>query len=204
MTMNAAGARNAGLSIIAIFCLSADAWPQSQADADRSPLNSEQISQRFGSYGIEILEASGDHRVSSLYSDEDGLAVARTFAVVEFQAAATQALSEEHEAILSGESIGEALVSRGWAVEKSNRYIGTLLSTTQIEELMRLTSTAELAVHIYALRATRIDEEHHYATIIEIHHPEYLQLSDLREIYGDVEVKTGIEPLLTLARQKMN
>lgn len=204
MTMRAAKAQRVVLSTIAIFCLIAEVWPQSRSGQDQPLLNSERISQRFGSYGIEILDASSNYRISNLFSDEDGLAITRTFAIVSFQDAADQALESEHEAIVAGESIGEALVSRGWAVEKFNRYIGMLPSTPRLDGLMRLSSTAALAVHIYELRATRIDENHHYATIAEIHHPDYLKFNDLFEIYGDVEITTGIEPLLALAWQKMN
>ncbi|MGI9258894.1 MAG: hypothetical protein ACR2QQ_08665 [Gammaproteobacteria bacterium] len=204
MTMRAANARVLGLTTITMLCLIAEAWPQPTSGQDPPILNSERISQRFGSYGIEILDAFGNSRISNLFSDEDGVAITRTFAIVEFQSAAKQGLSREHEAVLAGESIGEALVSRGWVVVKSNRYIGLLPSTPRTEALMHLSSTAVLAAHIYELRATRIDQIHHYATIVEIHHPEYLRLSDLIEIYGEVEITAGVEPLLALAWQKMN
>jgi hypothetical protein len=80
--MRAAKAQRVVLSTIAIFCLIAEVWPQSRSGQDQPLLNSERISQRFGSYGIEILDASSDYRISNLFSDEDGLAITRTFAIV--------------------------------------------------------------------------------------------------------------------------
>jgi hypothetical protein len=45
-------------------------------------------------------------------------------------------------------------------------------------------SVSDLAVHIYVLSVAREGEEHEYVTIAEVHHPAYLQLADLHELYG--------------------
>ena len=204
MRMTRANVRIHGLATVTLLCLIGDAWPQPSTGEQPLPLNSERISQRFGSYGIEVLETADDTRVSNLFSEETGQRITRTFAVVEFQAAAQNALSPEHEAVLAGESIGEALVSRGWTVEKSNRYFGLLPSTSRMDALMKLRSTAMLAVHVYDLRAIRAGEAHHYATIAEVHHPDYLQFRTLREIYGNAQTPQEIEPALAVLWQKMN
>ena len=48
----------------------------------RALLNSERIEQRFGSYGITVLEQSDLTRVSNLYTLEEERETCRTFAIV--------------------------------------------------------------------------------------------------------------------------
>ena len=204
MSMSGATKGFFGLTTIVLICLNAEVRPQTSASLDRPLLNSERILQRFGSYNIEILEASGSRRISNLFSEEQGRAITRSFAIVEFEDAAERVLSSEHEAILAGESIGETLVSRGWSVEKSNRYFGILPSTPRLNALMGLDSDAVLGVHVYWLYATRSDEKHLYATVAEVHHPDYLRLDDLIEIYGVAETPKDIEDVLAQVWQKMN
>ncbi len=48
-----------------------------------------------------------------------------------------------------------------------------------------------------------------YATIAEIHHPDYLLISELRALYGEVSIAAAgadavREPMLALIRRKMN
>jgi len=55
---------------------------QSGAMLSRALLNSERIEQRFGSYGITVLEQSDLTRVSNLYTLEEERETCRTFAIV--------------------------------------------------------------------------------------------------------------------------
>ena len=82
-------------------------------------LNSERIEKRFGNYGIEIIAQQGSVRRSSLYSTENSLRTCRTYAIVQFVDPDIIELAGQHQAILSGESIGTtiaALVSVSLAI----------------------------------------------------------------------------------------
>ena len=68
--------------------------------------NSERIRLKFGSYGIEVLESGQGIRVSNLYSIKDGVRTNRTFAVVAYPDVIEPEFSEEHDAIINGQSIG--------------------------------------------------------------------------------------------------
>ena len=80
--------RAALIAISLLFGLAPGAETAAQAERANAPsperrelLNSERIAQRFGSYGIEVLESDGRVRVSNLYSNEQGGRICRTFAV---------------------------------------------------------------------------------------------------------------------------
>src|SRR5690606_17176483 len=87
-------------------------------------LNSERIRERFGSFGLDILESSASRRVSSLYSLEDGRKVCRTYAVVEFGDAILPELAAEHALVMAGESIGAVFKGRGWTITKRHTRVG--------------------------------------------------------------------------------
>lgn len=149
----------------------------------RELLNSERIEAAFGSYGIEVLASGRTERVSRLYSVDDGIEVCRTFAVVLYPEDLVPALAREHGAIVAGGSIGSTFAAAGWTVLKSHRYFGELPSTPGLRTMMR-DGTQRLAVHVYELSVARGGDEHPYATIAEIHHPDYLRLTELHAIYG--------------------
>ena len=54
---------------------------------------------------------------------------------------------------------------------------------TEVGQLMRLDGPTDLALHVYQLVLVRQDMELQYATIMEAHHPEYLSVNELREIF---------------------
>ena len=149
-------------------------------------LNSERIEQRFGSYGVDVLEQTDSLRRSNLYSLEGGERICRTYAVVQFQdlpadIAATQAK------VLAGQSIGASFKAARWAVAKRTVYIGSVFVDSDdhgILRLMHLARPQALAMHVYRLDLHKSGREIHYATIIEVHHPGYLGLDALRRIYG--------------------
>lgn len=171
-------------------------------------LNSERIEQRFGSYGIDVLESDGGVRVSNLYSLEDGRKVCRTFAVVLYPAEVDPRYAAEHAAILAGGSIGAVFKQHGWTVTKKNLYFGTLTATPKVAALMHDEPGRSLAVHVYGLSVTRGDTTLPYVTIAEVHHPDYLTLDEVRSIYGGpdpvpAEAAGVVQRMLAVTAQKM-
>lgn len=151
------------------------------------PLNSERIKQRFGSYGVEVLAADDQSRVSNLYSNELSGRVCRTYAVVRFAAQTNPAFQQEHAAITAGASLGSTFKARGWIVEKETLHIGTISDRdrrTQISSLMDISDNSDLAVHVYRLLVSKNGNRFVYAVIGELHHPDYLRSEDIIEIYG--------------------
>ncbi len=175
----------------------------------RPLLNSERIAQEFGSYDIEVLESDASVRVSNLYSLQQGKIICRTFAVVRYPHEIEGVFSVEQRAVLSGQSIGAVFAQHGWTIEKINRYFGVLPSTKRVAGLMGDISPQPLAVHIYDLVVSRESASLTYATIAEVHHPDYLTVVELQEIYGVAAASItggggGEEPMLALTREKMN
>ena len=149
------------------------------------PLNSERIEQVFGSYGVEVLSSDEELRISSLYSTADGIRTTRTLAIVAWPAVIDASLAEPHAAIAAGASIGATLEAAGWTVAKHNLFIGWIDSPDRLSRLMRIPQGSLLTIHGYALAVTRGDDERLYATIAELHHPEYLDLEMIEDIYGE-------------------
>ena len=149
-------------------------------------LNSERIEERFGNYGIEVLSSEPGVRRSNLYSTHDGVRTCRTYAVVRFEEASQSALDTEHEKILDGNSIGAVFKASGWSIYKETLHIGSVRlgdSAAPVSDLMRVNSGTEIAIHVYRLLLEKEGHAVDYATITELHHPEYLDLSHLEEIY---------------------
>jgi len=167
-------------------------------------LNSERIKTRFGSYGVEIIEQDGETRRSSLYSTSNGKRTCRTYAVVKFAGSDALDIFDVHQKVVAGASIGSTFKSDGWDIRKQTIYVGDVALPDvhhPIGKLMRLQSTTDLAVHAYQLHIEKGSKSLHYATIIEIHHPEYLDESELLELYSpsnlaDAETILGIRQLV--------
>ena len=156
-------------------------------------LNSERIEQRFGNYGIELLESEVGLRRSNLFSRDGNLATCRTYALVEFAAQLDERYADTHATVLAGGSIGATARERGWDIRKHTAYIGELRlpeRATQVSRLMRLRGGERLAVHVYRLMLAEAGDALPYATIVEIHHPDYLDLADLRALYVDDDAGT--------------
>ncbi|NIV16935.1 MAG: hypothetical protein GWN47_00665 [Woeseiaceae bacterium] len=150
-------------------------------------LNSERILQRFGSCNIEILEQDSSVRRSNLFSTEDGKRTCRTYAVVRFVGSFSGDIDDAHDAIVSGRSIGATFRDLGWSVDKRTIFIGSIPASEadpEVSQLMRLESPHHLGKHVYELVLERNDESLRYATIVELHHPGYLDEKELRELYG--------------------
>jgi hypothetical protein len=149
-------------------------------------LNSERIKQRFGSYGIELIDNSEDIRRANLYSIENESKVCRTYAVVHFDNVPHDLIGDEHAQILAGSSIGATFKANGWTVYKETRYIGDITIAEEsagVLQLMHLNSPQKLAMHVYRLLLKKESQIIDYATIIEAHHPDYLDIDDVRYLF---------------------
>lgn len=149
-------------------------------------LNSERIADRFGSYGIDVLSSEPGLRRSNLFSSENGVHTCRTYAVVRFVDEPDALIDAEHAQILAGKSIGEIFKASGWEILKETLHIGAVVlddTSHPVAALMELERGAGVAMHIYRLLLKKSDQAVEYATLIELHHPEYLDLSDLRNLY---------------------
>jgi hypothetical protein len=154
---------------------------------DQPQLNSERIEQRFGSYGVEVLDSSMSQRVTNLYSLDEGHKVCRTLALVLFKEPMHPAIKTEHNKIMAGGSIGAVFKANGWTIRKVNLNLGTVNATTKssmIEKYMGISLPVELAMHVYRFKLEKSETMIEYATIVEIHHPDYLSPQELKKLYG--------------------
>ena len=159
-------------------------------------LNSERIENQFGNYQIVVLGQDAGVRRSSLYSVRGGVDTCRTYAVVQFADADVAAIEEAHQGVLAGQSIGTTFKDSGWSIRKDTLHIGKLAMTDsqhQIGQLMRLDHGIDLAVHIYRMTIEKSDLSIQYATIVEIHHPDYMTEAALLELYA-VDQEQQISP----------
>ncbi len=153
------------------------------------PLNSERIAQSFGSYGVDVIQSGNEGRVSSLYSGSGADKVTRTFAVVKFSDRVRPALANEHARVVSGQSLGAVFKSAGWQIEKHNIFVGELevpAKYSLLSELMQLSLPQNLATHVYLFVVRKDERSYNYATIAELHHPDYLSVEDLKASYGEI------------------
>jgi hypothetical protein len=149
-------------------------------------LNSERIEERFGSYGIEILDQDDKLRRSSLYSTDAGVRTCRTYAIIQFMDSSATGIQAAHQAVLSGQSLGSTFRDAGWSITKETLYVGGITLSdlnSELVNLMRIALGERLAMHAYRLVLERGAQAIHYATIIEVHHPDYLGIAELHELY---------------------
>jgi len=149
-------------------------------------LNSERIGERFGSCGIEVLQHGPTVRRSSLYSLDGEVRICRSYAVVQFLEHESAEVADAHAKILAGDSIGATFKGAGWQIRKQTRYVGsTKLPQTghPVAELMHLAGDESLALHAYRLVLEKTARSLQYATIVEMHHPDYLAENELQKLY---------------------
>lgn len=172
----------------ASYSLNANQASASSVDLHAHPLgNSERIRLRFGSYGIDVIVNSPAIRVSGLYSTHDHININRTIAVVAFQDIDEQAFRMEHDAITNGQSIGIVFKENGWVIDKRHQFFGTIATPRHyFSESMPAEAfdKVQSAIHVYSLLVKKAGAEFQYASIAEVHHPDFLQLNDLAAIYG--------------------
>ena len=149
--------------------------------------NSDRIRLKFGNYGIEIVENGVRIRVSNLFSSANGVRTNRTFAVVMYPNVIEPAFAGEHEAIINGQSIGIVFKEHGWMIEKHHQYIGELdvrSGLSAVHSVFGDIGEVRPVIHVYSLLIKKNNTQFHYASIAEVHHPDYLGLEDLKTIYG--------------------
>ena len=167
----------------------------------RELLNSERIAQKFGSYGIAVLRSDARLRVANLFSAAQAAGgggeqrTCRTFAVTRYPDHVPPAFTAEHREIVAGGSIGAVFASHGWRVTKTHMYYGEIAATMSVAELMRVQPGTRLALDAYVLGVEKTGAAFEYVSIVEIHHPAYLGLTDLETIYGPADAR-GREALL--------
>lgn len=147
-------------------------------------MNSERIAATFGNYGIEVLEQADGNRFSNLYSGAGDGKICRTFAAVRYQPGMDLQVSAEHAAIVAGGSIGAVFVAAGWEVRKTHLRYSETRAPRRLASMMRIAERTPLATHVYALDVARGGRVIEYATLVEVHHPDYLTREDLPAIYG--------------------
>lgn len=169
-------------------------------------LNSERIEERFGSYGIEVLDSEPGMRRSNLYSLNGGVPVCRTYAVVQFTDGQNPMIGAEHAQILAGDSIGAIFKANGWAIHKQTLHVGTvelgneLDGGQQIVAMMRLPEPRTVAMHAYRLILKKDGQAVDYGIIVEVHHPEYLAIDELSSLFPvDPEVHLDADQISALA-----
>lgn len=166
-------------------------------------LNSERIEATFGNYGIRILER--EPRVSVLFSKHDGVEICRTMAIVEFATPIPTPLKAPVAQVKAGASLGATLKESGWRISKRFLHYDTLPAGSRFIRLAHLSQTLPVAVSIYELVASRDEDSFRVATLVEVYHPDYLTLADLKSIQpAKTEAGPRVKGLLQLARKKMN
>ncbi len=170
-------------------------------------LNSERIEQKFGSYGIDIVQSDNQSRVSFLYSldpDNKNKKNYHTLAIVKFKE--TRKVSIIHEKILNGDSIGKSFKKEGWEIDKTNHQMMVISNPDKLlfKSWLPKISDEKLALHYYELNVKTENYYYLYAKILEIHHPEYLGLNDLTEVYNLDEETQNNEKLLSMLNFILN
>lgn len=163
-------------------------------------LNSERISSQFGSYHLSVLQQDDSVRISSLASAEGDRMITRTLAIVFFEPE-EKTLATEAQRIREGGSIGSTFRDSGWQINKPLIYAGSLQIPDRahlIAELMAIDLHTELALHAYRFDVSQNGETFTYATLIELHHPDYLDTATLAEIYGSTPASADDESTMAL------
>ena len=156
------------------------------AEASSLVLNSEKIIEKFGNYDIDVLQSDQRIRVSSLYSTHQGKKLTRTFSVVHCPAVVNTLFATEHQEIVNGQSIGAVFKHHGWHIEKRSVFFGEIEASPDFEPvyaLMGNISPTPLATHIYIMIVKKQGAKFRYGTLAEVHHPKYLNISDLKTAY---------------------
>ncbi len=185
------------LSLLALSCSHSDKPKSSELSVKTPLLNSERIAQKFGNYGVRVIEQTPAFRLSYLYSkNPEGDQQNRTIAWVQFAQLKHPALLKTHRRIVAGGSIGASLKNSGFTIRKEHLHTGTLANCEQLDSLtqsLQLSTLEALAVHTYRLFARMGDQEFLYAQITEIHHPVFLTPEQLKGIYGNFENEKALD-----------
>ncbi|MEM8952687.1 MAG: hypothetical protein AAGD22_00905 [Verrucomicrobiota bacterium] len=179
------------LLLLSAFLIQCTSTPEKTLTPETAILlNSERIKQRYGTYDIKLISQTHTGRVSNLYSTDNGIPTTRTLAFVRFHAPSPpKDIESLHHTIVAGASLGATFKQAGWQVIKHRHRLGSASISTHashapnIARLMQLTLPITLAAHSYQLDVRKGDQVIPYATLTEIHHPDYLTLDTLRKLY---------------------
>ena len=143
-------------------------------------MNSDRITARFGSYGVELLEQSQRHRIANLHSGIVPEHICRTLAVTVFHLPVHDDLRQVDEAIRAGASLGATLRSAGWRVVRSDAAQATAPAGSAFERLSQQSCPAgtPLALQVYTLLAASDAQRLPYAAIAEAYHPDHVALDN--------------------------
>ena len=156
-------------------------------------MNSQRIHKKFGSYGVDVLTANESMRISSLFSVHNDQHVTRTLAVVSFVQPMPKLLRAMHKQIVTGDSIGATYRAHDWMIDKPLVAVDKLPASEDFDfvyKSMQLNSAQELIMHMYRFRVAQAntDDWIPYATIAEIHSPDYLSKQEVYSIAKEVDV----------------
>lgn len=163
------------LVLLSIACLAACTTPA---------LNSDRIAERYGSYSVRVLFQDDSARLASLESLHPEGPVTRTLALTQFVAPRPAVLEAPHARIAGGGSIGATFREAGFTIRKEPVCLDDVsLDRGEAARGLRIDLPAVVAVHAYRFVVRRDGREFDYATIVEMHHPDYLQREDLQKLY---------------------
>ncbi len=190
-----------------VFFLSILLSCNNNIESKNTLLNSERIEQKFGSYGIDIVQSDNQSRVSFLYSldpNNKNKKNYHTLATVKFRE--TRKVSTIHERILNGGSIGKSFKKEGWDIDKTNHQMMIILNPEKLlfKSWLSQVNDKNLALHFYELNVKTKKYYYLYAEILEIHHPKYLGFNDLMSVYGPDEETQNNEKLLSMLNFILN
>lgn len=139
-------------------------------------MNSDKIRERFGHYGVELLEQSPGTRLASLYSLSGEQRITRTLALTRFELPAHPAVDEQDAQIRSGESIGATLRQAGWTVVKNKTTDCQVIAGQRFALLGGATLSPEdrVLLRVYSLSVVKGDLAIDYASIAEAYHCEHI------------------------------
>ncbi|MEM9533892.1 MAG: hypothetical protein AAGA23_23440 [Pseudomonadota bacterium] len=143
------------------------------------------IENRFGSYGIQVLQQTSAQRVSDLFSGSGLSRTTRTLALVNWPEQVPEALAAPHGQILDGASLGATLRAAGWMVQKYTLTYSEIPAPPWLARRMKISAATPVALHLYSLSARRGDAVYYYVDIAELHHPDYLTLERIPGIFGE-------------------
>lgn len=204
MASNGSSSRHTHLLIVAMALFAAA--PATAQAPGRELLNSERIAAAFGSYGVQVLEQDETVRVSNLYSRTGQETTCRTFAIVRYASRIDPVLRTEHAAIVAGGSIGAVFAAQGWEVRKTHLHYGERAASMKLAALMNVEVGTTLAEHAYVLDVVKNGRTIEYAALVEIHHPDYLDVAELARIYGPThgaDRRELVTTLLATAAQRL-
>ena len=139
-------------------------------------MNSDKIRERFGHYGVELLEQDTRTRLASLYSLSGEQRITRTLALTRFELPTHQAVSEQDAQIRAGDSIGATLRHAGWNVVKNHTTDCQVAAGKRFAALGGTTLNPEdqVLVRVYTLSVLKQELAIDYAIIAEAYHCEHI------------------------------